>query len=129
MTTAERLKKLEELKGRVEADLTTSPATREYASAILEFVVTWVAEIELLESRLVPPFSNGMPRVLWDDSDPTQPPLTILVTEKAGASLMAADSGLLLESRYRGGSGVGSSLVEVTARRIAPAPTLTVLPG
>ena len=123
MTTKERLAKLEELKGRVEADATVSQATREYAAAILEFVGTWVTEIELMEARLVPPLSNGLPRVLWDESE--QPPLTVLVTEKGGVTLMATDSGLVLESKYRGDSGRGSSLVEVTARRIAPAPTLS----
>ena len=87
MTTKERLAKLEELKGRVEADATVSQATREYAAAILEFVGTWVTEIELMEARLVPPLSNGLPRVLWDESE--QPPLTVLVTEKGGVTLMA----------------------------------------
>ena len=114
MTRAKRRALLESLTARA-ADL---PETlKAYATALIAVVSELCVQIEALEDQSAPALPNGLPRVVWD-AEGAPLPLTVLVTESEGVSLVPVDSGLVLETRRQG------STVEVFARRIKPAPML-----
>ena len=75
----------------------------------------------------IPPLANGMPRVYWNEASGVKVRFSAIITEDAPLYLMAGDSGLeLVFEPTAGPDGFLRGACIIRAKRIAPAPTITV---